>query len=253
MIAKVHAVPLDRTTGAARARRLYAIQTAPLGRRYIVALAAANGHYTYGAPVQVQLSLVGTEYARLYDPAGDLARGGPPTVDDLPQGRDTLSAFLAFWELATETQRADLWLHDKAIEGGRHDYCMTPMDRELPNRHKWIAHDLDETPRELEAAPVGGDWVRIRTRDLVRALKGTRRVVRIGTTTVKPAILRQLAKIHGPAIELRDHPIGLGFRSADQRHRCTVYHGAGDKYAGRNGFEAIVTWNTQAAPAIAAD
>lgn len=210
---------------------MYAIQD------HTVKLTAVNGHRSYGAPDQVELSLVGTEYARLYDPVDDL--DGPPTIEHhLPPG--AVTAFVTFWELATEEQRAELWLYDTPIKGGRHSYHMIPMDRDLPSRHKWAVRELDETPRELHGVDVGDGWHRIYSKDLARALKGTRQAVRIGTATVKPSILRQLAKIHGPLVELKDENGALGFRSVDKRHRCTVRHGAGDRYAGRNGFEAII-------------
>ena len=68
--------------------------------------------------------------------------------------------------------------------------------------------------------------------------------MRLGSVTLKPSILRALLKSDGfyndPVVELADQDGAIALRSADRRAKCTIRHGAGDPYAGRNGFEAIV-------------
>jgi len=93
----------------------------------------------------------------------------------------------------------------------------------------------------VTAKDTGDGWARVYSKDLKRALNKTRQAVRIGSVTIKPAILRELcANTVDPVIELQDQNGALGFRSADHKTRCTIRHGAGDPYVGRNGFEARI-------------
>jgi len=234
--------------------RLYAIQ-ATSGRRAVVTLERAPSR-RYNDPDQIGVSLEGTAYARLYAPAAPLDDDAPPRIADLPGGYATVAAFLAYWEHSTHDQRADLWLWDKEITAGRHNASMKPIERTLPNRHKWKPYSTDDQPRRIAAhADMGDGWYRVYTKDLLAAMKGANVAVRIGTATVKPAIIRQLCRIHRGTVEIKDEGAALGFRTPDTRTRCTIRHGAGDKYAGRNGWERRIVLQRQghAAAQLAAD
>jgi len=201
------------------------------------------------------VSLLGTEYSREYPAAGELDAGQPPTITDLAGGYRTLGTFLATWEHATPEQRADLWLYDQEV---KHDAWGQSTGFRLwkgRKRDKWPVRYCEEQPRTVHAARIDGQWFRLDKRDLARALKGTKSAVRIGSVTIKPSILKELIAVApGQQIELGDLDSALGFRTVDpvkrdgmdtiaHRTQCAINHGAGDLYAGRNGWETRIVFS----------
>lgn len=214
------------------------------GTTYVVTLAPAP--QGYNEVPRLRLALHGTDYQRIYAAQGEL--DNPPTVADLPGGWDTINAFLTFWQNATPEQRDDMARNDGAIVDGKRGYSYnqyTYSDRKLPILRKWAPRELDETPRVIPASNgLPGGFSRFYTKDLIAALKGTKQAVRFGSIIVKPTILRELARLHGPTLEARTEGNTVRLRTTDGRQRMTLRHGAGDRYAGRNGYEAAVSWTT---------
>ena len=237
-----------RHLGTKDRARLYAIQTAS-GLSGVLALSAA--HVDYGKPDRIEIALAGTGYTREYAVTG--VPGDPPRIRDLDQGYDALHSFVATWEHATEEQRADLCEYDGDVLDHRWiaDMVKPPVIRTIRKRGKWSFRKPEDRPRLVPAVPVGAGWLRLSILDLRAALKGTRQAVRIGSATIKPAVLRDLCGLWGPEIELCDGDGALCWRSVDSgqrdgmatvghRAQATIRHGAGDPYAGRNGFEARI-------------
>ena len=214
------------------------------GTVYVVTLGAELQQY--GDPPHVRLTLHGTQYHRIYTAQGET--GDPPTVADLPGGWDTINAFLVFWHSATPERREDMAQNDEAIKGGKRSYFydhVTYTDRKLPKLAKWTPREFDEAPRVIPASNgLAGGFSRFYTKDLIAALKGTKQAVRFGPIIVKPTVLRELAKLNGPTLEVRADGDTVQLRTPDRRQRMTLLHGAGDRYAGRNGYEASIAWAT---------
>jgi len=216
------------------------------GQRYIVALVGYSGNgYRHDVGPAVQLILKGTVYNRYYPT--ETALGEPPTIADLPGGYATLNAFCLFWQQATPEQRESMERGDKEIHYDaaewRGHWHYGQRRRTFPKLAKWKPRTPDKEPRILPASnglPDG--FSRFYTKDLIAALKGTRQAVRFGPIIVKPTILRQLARLNGPTLEVRVDGGTVQLRTPDQRQRITLRHGAGDRYAGRNGYEATVAW-----------
>ena len=202
----------------------------------------------------IELTLVGTEYKREYASADqvDWQNLELPSIRDL-EGYHVLASFVATWEYATADQRADLCYYDGDIANGRgiYSYGYRLTDRKVRNRTKWTVRQCEDRPRQIKAARIDEQWYRVSVKDLKSALKGCKQAVRIGSVTVKPAILKELVQsISSEFVELADLDGKLGVRSMEQRKcaddiyrsrvRCTLKHGAGDPYAGRNGFEARI-------------
>ena len=224
--------------------RLYAVQS-PTGNDGIIALQTA--HVKNDEPPRIEIQLAGTAYFREYPASGELDAGSPPRISDLAGGYGTVAGFIATWEHSTTEQRADLWLYDKPLALGRFGFDGKQwklLDRKIRNRSKWPARTLDDRPRVVEGKELDRGWITIYKTDLLAAIKGTKSAVRVGSVTIKPSILRQLldkkGQFHDSTVDLADHDGELAFRSPDKRAECTIKHGAGDPYAGRNGFEAVV-------------
>jgi len=246
MIAQVKRLP-NQPTGRydRRHKGTYAVTMAG-GQCYIVTLDAHEGHHWHQDPM-LELTIGGTSYHRLY-PA-DEAMPDPPTIADVPGGYETLNAFCTFWQQATPEQREDMECGDREIRydteewrGGEWRYGQRRR-KGMRKLAKWTPRVPDEEPRIVPASNgLEGGYSRFATRDLIAALKGTKQAVRFGGIIVKPAILRELAKLHAPALEVRAHDGTVQLRTPDDRQRVTLRHGAGDSYAGRNGYEAVVMW-----------
>lgn len=100
-------------------------------------------------------------------------------------------------------------------------------------------------PRIVTAEPYGPLWV-VKGKDLVRALKGLRRVkdaVRIGTVIVGSKSLAELASICRH--DILQIYVGDDFlRIKNGRHESTIKHGAWDRGNGEAGYNASLVFTT---------
>jgi len=196
----------------------------------------------------IQVAMINTNYYREYRGAGELG-AGPPRISDVPNGYRTIAAFLATWEHATDDQRADLCEYDENPSNGFSSWCNKPMVRHVRKRDKWSALATEDHPRLVPAKEAGDGWLACYTQDLRQALKRTKGPMRIGPITIHSKRLKDLFSVKStigaaPVVEIMELPDHdkLAIRTKDRHAQCTLKHGAGDPYLGRNGFTSRISF-----------
>lgn len=173
-----------------------------------------------------------------YHPHQDPDNPQGPTVEEvLLNGLEDLRVYLATTDLEELDQAAG-----KAAE--KHRWEVFCDQHRLPPQHKWPSRELEEEPRVLRGHVLRDGRVLFWAKDLRPALKGLRQTdaVKFLGCVISPTVLRQVASALGAThLEVRSENGDLFVEPQDGPvQRLHFLNGAGDKYLGKNGYNAIV-------------
>lgn len=162
---------------------------------------------------------------------------GPVVEEVLPNGLEDVRVYLA----TTDLEDLD-HAQERAAEKYRWEtFCKL---HRLPSKDKWPVRDLEEEPRVLPGTTLRDGRHLFWASDLPKALKGLLQhdAVQFLGCILSPTVLRQVASAFGrDSLEAWTEDGELYIESQDAPvRRLHFLDGAGDKYLGRNGVNAIL-------------